>query len=1272
MLVRDCLGAAPADRHIQIIPDDEFTAADPLLLPTGEHVPGHAPENWGRGHLQAGETPPGFDNATEAIPVETSVRALLETIQAAVVDSYRTAPGRPQHLANAADGIIRRATRVGAVSFPEMDSRIQYTPNASDTSNPFEGWPAGTLLEIAQTEAARTAAAEAAEAAESWRVYRRNGVDVELNEWGRSREGNPVYAYPDTRRFVHDFRLDIDFDLDTYDTQHHMWEQDVVCRNLPGQGEVCDLEPLAPANFSLEESLLRTVEATFPLTPLNTTSLYPCWGLNATTIWDCYGIWSNRSEWLRAAPNETNTLSDAAWIMRGLSFAQDVRPLMPIPRSSYSVCRKGVINAAEGVVHDGTPGGYYGYGVECGRLIRAPYPRQNKVLRITITEWDVRRPGDFLRIYDGASVVSPRPFAADGADRVHKGTVYCLSGEALLHFHSDPQEFVENEDTGVMEPVVTEFDGDYHGFELEFEVIDRSELVQAVAERGEGFFVDMLVGNPNTTAIPPETVISFPNASLLNLSQSEWKVWQQAAVYNVTATNWTVPEHPSTGPAGKYECLLAWREWVAPACCPHRTCALGLGANGTGSALPALCHAFCAPTYTRWWRDCNGTLARRDPDVNGTRHPFLHPEVHGNLSAFHATCERTVTPQSMRAAVRGVLAGAIDRAGSQDLAFEPVVEYRSDAEVAVLPVSFEFTVNGQQLTSDGVSFAYYDECDIYSVAPVLGPDEGNTKVMVNGSNFVNTAGLTCMFGEKVVSALYFSEKTVFCVSPVPLDPGLQDVEIRVSNNRQQYTTSHVLFDYYTAPNISSVRPSAGPVRGGTLVYVGGNHFIDRTINTKTTITCRFGKTVVAATLVSSELLTCLAPEHEAGTFHFSVSMNNQQYTEFEFYFTFYGVNGIYPPLGPLAGETIVMIDGRGFSTGNENFALEPRCRFGADFVDAIVLNFTHMYCVSPMSPQEEVRRFDISFSGDQWTRSGANFSYHEPAFVTSVEPSLDAVGLGPSGGGSRVVLTGLNFIDVPYLRCRFGDAAVTQGFFISNTSMYCISPFVDVLRDTFYELEMSYNDQQYTKYMTNTWLRYLFYMQFEIVSQSPNNAPFEGGYSMGSYHEDEKRTVWYTPGAFDYTTLSIEGANYVAGGLTQCRWFRMYSADDLEDYDERTLIRDEDRAIAQEAAGESRACDGQRERERDRETERQRETQRDTERHRETHAQRQRATERETERETERNRERNRERNMEGVIWNLASPMDAAGVDAARSCPRLPDFGRLTPTLRRRGWRGGA
>ena len=223
---------------------------------------------------------------------------------------------------------------------------------------------------------------------------------------------------------------------------------------------------------------------------------------------------------------------------------------------------------------------------------------------------------------------------------------------------------------------------------------------------------------------------------------------------------------------------------------------------------------------------------------------------------------------------------------------------------------------------------------LLGVGPVLGPDEGNTKVQVgfdtaiarrslgihapillplrscsvemaaspgltprpplqvNGTNFVNSAGLTCIFGDRVVKAIFFDENTIFCVSPAAVEEGLQAIEVKVSNNRQQYTSESVVFDYYAKLNISSVTPSAGPVRGGTLVFVEGQNFIGQTLNAATNPTCRFGLSVVQATLITSELLTCLAPTHDAGTFTFALSLNDQQYTAFPFYFTFYGIDAV--------------------------------------------------------------------------------------------------------------------------------------------------------------------------------------------------------------------------------------------------------------------------------------------------------------------------------------------------------------------------------------------
>ena len=33
----------------------------------------------------------------------------------------------------------------------------------------------------------------------------------------------------------------------------------------------------------------------------------------------------------------------------------------------------------------------------------------------------------------------------------------------------------------------------------------------------------------------------------------------------------------------------------------------------------------------------------------------------------------------------------------------------------ILPVAFEFTINGQQLTSDGLTFSYYDQVRLLGV-----------------------------------------------------------------------------------------------------------------------------------------------------------------------------------------------------------------------------------------------------------------------------------------------------------------------------------------------------------------------------------------------------------------------------------------------------------------------------------------------------------------------------------------------------------------------------
>ena len=62
----------------------------------------------------------------------------------------------------------------------------------------------------------------------------------------------------------------------------------------------------------------------------------------------------------------------------------------------------------------------------------------------------------------------------------------------------------------------------------------------------------------------------------------------------------------------------------------------------------------------------------------------------------------------------------------------------------------------------------------------------------------------------------------------------------------------------------------------------------------------------------------------------------------------YGVTGVYPNAGPIAGNTDVMITGKGFT---EDLQDKAKCRFGVNgnyaIVDAEILAYDKIMCRSP-------------------------------------------------------------------------------------------------------------------------------------------------------------------------------------------------------------------------------------------------------------------------------------------------------------------------------------
>eukprot|EP00966_Prymnesium_polylepis_P252704 5841674-Prymnesium_polylepis.1 len=93
---------------------------------------------------------------------------------------------------------------------------------------------------------------------------------------------------------------------------------------------------------------------------------------------------------------------------------------------------------------------------------------------------------------------------------------------------------------------------------------------------------------------------------------------------------------------------------------------------------------------------------------------------------------------------------------------------------AAASMRVEVTLNGDDalhsFTSDAVSFAFFNASvgRIEAVAPLGGPSEGGTLVMLTGSGFVDHGGVNCRFGASqasVVEATLLSARELACTSP---------------------------------------------------------------------------------------------------------------------------------------------------------------------------------------------------------------------------------------------------------------------------------------------------------------------------------------------------------------------------------------------------------------------------------------------------------------------------------------------------------------------------
>ena len=123
----------------------------------------------------------------------------------------------------------------------------------------------------------------------------------------------------------------------------------------------------------------------------------------------------------------------------------------------------------------------------------------------------------------------------------------------------------------------------------------------------------------------------------------------------------------------------------------------------------------------------------------------------------------------------------------------------------------------------------------------------------------------------------------------------------------------------------------------------------------------------------------------------------------------FGVSSVSPNFGPLAGNSEITVSGYGFED-----SVYLKCSFNGVASDSVTLvSDTEIKCSLPPHSTAELVKVDVTINGNDHTTNSAQFQYLAEAVTTSISPSS-----GNFQGGTRLLVSGFNFVDSDALACR--------------------------------------------------------------------------------------------------------------------------------------------------------------------------------------------------------------------------------------------------------------
>jgi|GEM_PF-530880 len=396
---------------------------------------------------------------------------------------------------------------------------------------------------------------------------------------------------------------------------------------------------------------------------------------------------------------------------------------------------------------------------------------------------------------------------------------------------------------------------------------------------------------------------------------------------------------------------------------------------------------------------------------------------------------------------------------------------------------------------------------VTSITPTSGPMEGGTVVYIDGSNFEE--GLKVFFGSKeAIVERYYSPNRVKVTAPASDVDGAVDVRVVNPSGLEG-----VLSQGYTyiappppePPSITQITPTSGPMEGGTVVYIDGTN-LDK--NAKV----YFGslETSVGYYDSANRIKVTAPPSTVDGIVDVKVVNPDGAEAVLPNAYTYLApppipapvITNITPSSGPLAGNTVVYIDGSNFMNGIKVY-------FGnKEGTVNTVYSSNKLKAVAPAG--DAGGPVDVKLVNPDGKEGIAPSAYTyiaplpEPVEVTQITPNK-----GLTMGGEMIIIEGKNF--KAGTTVTFGSTNVKLDYYYNSSKVRVKAPPSNGYVGPVDVTVINPDGESFTVPQGYTYEEPVM----EITNVSPNHGPMSG------------KTVVYVDGKnFDPAmTVTIGGKN---------------------------------------------------------------------------------------------------------------------------------------------------